>query len=998
MQISPASIHPLQNLSLSVEKKLLPCWKTYIYELFKRIQNGFYYCLSCVRMPKVCIPVAAKIQEKVCRAAAFLIPCKFRNQLPRDSAITVKKLDNGLTYYVRKNNYPFPQKAYLRLVVRVGMLNETSAERGIAHLIEHITQIETANFSKDKILNYLNSKGVHWARDNNAFTTPEETVYKVDIPLKDPETLEQCLIILSEVASKATLSDDIINNEREIVIDELSHSRGPWQRYSDSKYCIIYEDTPYAILKKRDEEIKNVKECPPQTVQAFYKRWYQPENMAVIAVGDFDSKKTGALIEKHFGKMPKSDFPPSMHNYQLKANPGTRFLCVSDPEITHSAVEILHQLPKIKYSNELQALRMSLAINIFKYIVNERLENLIEEEDSPFIEVRCSSDDLLPNHPSFKLQVIAKEGKIPQAFRQLLLEGKRIKSHGFLQSEFDRIKKSYLASIDHTIQEKNKISSSSFIEVCHSHFLEGTAIADIEKSLYIKKQLIEKLTLKDVNTLASYLIPETNRFISTAAPEKVGLENVKEDILKQEINFVAKENIKQLTDEYIDQPLMKTLPKPGKIESIKVYKKSNVTEYNLKNGMRVFFKPTNFKNNEISLKAYSIDGTRDAQINTLASAKFCNDFFEACGIGDFDNKTLAKVLHGKIFKFSTSVGNYMTTIKAASVLKDLETVFQLFHLMFTKPGYDRAAFNRALKYSEENFRNDLKNPSKVFSREITATTTNNHPEFKPLGFEDLKSIDYDTCKDFHQKKFSNSANFTVAIVGNIQTKKIKSLVERYFASLPKTGEKRAVFNYSPTLFPPGITRKIVRCGKETSGTSIINFPSPINDSLKERLLSIWCCEILEMRLTKVLRFDSGKTYSQSCKFSNTCMPGLNPNNASRALVVLTGDPKMHETLEKGLIEQIQDLQTNGPTEDEVKDFKTSMSKLYSEDMKVNSGWIDTILTSSIWNREQDNFDAHEKELELLTPEAAKEQFKKIFHIDNYAAFTLLPQIEEIATI
>lgn len=997
MQINQPSASLPQQFSNPVldPKKEQPSWKTSIYNLFHHIHHNLSHCISYLKMPKIFVAIPNKIQEKISLIASFLVPCKPLTKLPRDPALITKKLDNGLTYYVRKNNHPFPKKACLRLVVRVGMLNETTQEKGIAHLIEHIVQMETEHFPKDQIMTYLNSKGVHWARDNNAYTAPEETVYKLDIPLDDPEALEHCLFILSEVASKAVLSPSIINNEREIIVDELSQKRSAWTRYANAKHRITCEGSPYAHLVDRDKEIKSVRECPADVIQNFYKRWYQPENIAVIAVGDFDPKTTSSLIEKHFGKIPKSNDAPSVHHYPLKENPGSRFLCFSDPEIIYSVVEIFHQLPKLKYANEIEMQRMSLVIDMFKNILNDRMDNLAEEENSPFVETNCSQNDIIPDHPYFKLNAIAKEGQIPQAFRQLLLEIKRIKTHGFLQSEFDRLKKAYLAKFDHAIQEKGKITYKSFINLYHSHFIDHTVAADIDKMIHIKKQLLKKITLKDLNALASYLLPDSNRLISTAMPEKPGIELMTEDLLKKEITFAETENVKPLVDEFINTPLIKQLPKSEKIHSTKLHKRAKIIEYSLKNGMKVLFKPTKFKNDEVSLKAYSLNGTRNMPIKDLISAKFSNDFFDACGIGDFDNKTLNKVLNGKRVSFSTSVGNYTTTIKAASVLKDIETAFQLVHLMFTSPGYDSAAFNRALKNTEEIYRNQQNNPSKAFSKEIIKTITQNHPEFQPIDFEDLKSIDYETCKNFHRKKFSNPADFTVAIVGNIQTHKVKALVERYFASLPKTGEKQAIPNYSSVSFPPGITQKTVYAGKESHGTSLFTFPAPISDNLRERLLSTWCCDILEMRLTKVLRFQSGKTYSQSCTFANNSIPGLNPKTPSSAMISFTGDPAVQQTLKELLLEQIQDLQTNGPTEAEVNDYKKNISHEYSNGLKTNSTWIDIILSSSIWNRELDHFDAHEKALESLTPTEAKEHFKKIFNLDNYAVVTLFPKPDHI---
>lgn len=981
MQVGLSPVYQ-QNTHIQT-KNQQPRWKMQLPALWPS-------CLTTLRLPKVTVA----IPDKISTVASFLASCnplhKSQGKLPRDESVVRKTLDNGLTYYVRKNDYPYAKKAYLRLVINVGMLNEKPEEKGIAHLIEHIVQVETESFAKDEIMTYLSSKGVHWSKDNNAYTAPNETVYMLDIPLEDADTLEKCLSILSEVANKANLTNDIIDNEREIVIDEISQKRSAAIRYTAAKRRIICEGNPYETLVDREKEIKSVKECSPDIIRGFYKRWYQPENMAVIAVGDFDQKKTCDLIEKHFGKIPSLGHEPSKHNYHLKKNMGTRFLCFSDPEMVYSFVEVIHLLPRLKFSTEMEEQRMSLMIDMFEDIVNRRLDEVCEQSNTALVKAQCENGEILSGYPYFKFFAAAKEGQTPEACRELLLEIKRIKTHGFLQSEFDSVKRENLASIEHDIRQNGQTTSTAFVKKCHSHFINNAAMLDFDKIGSIEKRLLEKITLEDINALASHLLSETDRLVGTSMPEKPGLDVVTENDLKRQIAAVGQERVEPLKEEGVQMPLMKKLPKPGKIKQTKYHKNVNITEYILNNGMKVFFKPTKFKNDEVSIKACSVGGTRDAEISKIASAKFSNDFYDTCGIGDFDRKTLDKVLSGKTVVFKPYIGDYLTILDAASVPKDLETAFQLFNLMFTNPGYDAAAFQKAIKIDEEFLRNQDNNPNTAFVREIVAAKTQGHPAFKSLKFEDLKHVDYEACKSFHQHKFSNPANFTVAIVGNAEARKVKKLVERYFASLEKTGEKRTTFEYSPVPFPEGITRKNVYSGKESNRISLFNFPAPISDSLEERVLSNWCCDILELRLNKVLRFEKGKTYSQVCRFMHTTLPGLNPSNPSHSIVALTGDPENQQVLEKMLFEQIQDMQTNGPTADEVNDYRNHLSKVYAGSRQTNLHWIDNIIVSTLWNRKHDHFDSKMKQLEKLTSEQVKEQFKKIFHLDNYVVVNHLP--------
>ncbi len=976
-----------------------PGWKTVVFDFFKQLPNSGYQRLPSFKMPSIVVIPRQGLQTLGAQASSFtswLPSCKlFTNRassaLPQDLALKIKRLDNGLTYYVRNNHYPLPGKAYFHLVIRAGMLNETEREKGIAHLVEHIAQTETAHFSKHEITEYLHSKGVRWGRDANAHTAPQETVYKLAIPLDDPDTLEKAIFILSEVASKATLSDEIIENEREIVIDELKLRESVSLRYTKEKLRIASEGTPYATLIDRAKEIKSVKECPADTIRAFYKRWYQPENIALIAVGDFDPNQTSKLIEKYFGNIPTFKSPLSKYNYCIKEKRASRILCFSDPEMTKSKVEIHYQLPPLKYHGivDRKVVERNLTAFLFKTIFNQRLAECAEEEKFPFVRAACNLGETIPDWPSFELSAQAKEGQIPLAFKQLLLEIKRIKAFGFLQSEFDRAKKSLLAGYDHLILEKGKTSTNTFIGQYQSHFIHNQPLPDIDEMILLKREILGQINLDAVNAMTSYLLPN-HCLILTAEPKKTGLSPVTPEILKREISNAAKEKILPPTAEPLDQPLLKHPPIPEEIDITRFHKKINVTEYTLKNGLRVLVKPTTFENNRVVLKAYSPRGIRDAKLQELVSAKFSEDFFDACGIGDFDRKTLRKILQEKQITYGTSIHPYRTSIHATAVPKDLESIFQLSHLLFTNPGYDRTAFERALEKKKENLRNQRNDPDAIYHREYLAINTQNHPELKSLTLDDLKLIDYEVCKNFHRKLHLNPADFTIIITGAVQEQKLKQLIECYLATIPKIGKKDPRRDYPPVPLPPGITRKDVVTGK-TNSLSILTFPAPIRDTFKETCLSKWCCALLEWRLNKILRFEMGKTYMQRCSFIQEAR-GLNPGNPSQVRILLTGDPDMLQSLEIKALEQIRDLQINGPTDTEVSSLKKQLLQDHSNNMKTNTGWIEVIRTNCEWKSEQDDFDEIvDKKLKWLTPLAAKEHFKTIFPLNQYTVVTKIPK-------
>lgn len=911
--------------------------------------------------------------------------------LPIDPDLTIKRLENGLTYYVRPNAYPYPQKAALRLVVRTGYLNETEEERGYAHMVEHLAQIGTAHFAPYEIDRYLDSLGVGWGGDNNAYTSLKETVYMLEIPLDDPETLDKTLFILSEIAGKATLSDEMIEMERAVVIDELQQKRNKLQRYSKNLWQYLLDGTPYPKLRDKEYEIQSIKNCTPEGIRNFYKRWYQPQNMALIAVGDFDGQKTQSLIKKHFGKLSSSQSPATIPSLYPTRHKETRFSCFTDPEWTQSFVEIYFKLPFVKENGQvdLREIKRSLIQELAMDMINARLDEIEEMDAAPFLEAAASKQTVIHGCPNFRLAAQSQEGALPAAFKRLLCEIKRIQQYGFSESELQRAKQCMKTCLEHALQEKDK--ANILVESCKKHFLEQTPLPSRGALLKAKTRLSPTVSLREVNQWISSVFSEKDCFITTSAPEKQGLTNMTEADLKQIMVEAAGESVDPYAHATLGGPLLKELPAPGAIVERKRHEKANVTEYLLENGLRVFFKPTTFENDFFAIYAQAIHGIRELPLEEQLAAKFVDNFYRKCGLGDFDLASLKEVLTEKQLTFDTCFGSYLTDIGALSGKKDAETAFQAFHLLFTNSGTQMAAFERALKEAQETLRNRHLDPQALFADTILNTNTQNHPEKPSLRFEDLQQIDYETTKRLHAEAFSRPEDFSVVLVGNLEEQVVQGYIERYMASLPKGKEKRINPSYTPVWFPPGVTRKEVYAGKKSACTSLLTFPAPIPDTERAALFSEWSCHLVQTRLQEVLRKQMGKSYTPVCFFLEPPIPHLQEIDPSKALIRISCDPAHLKEVEEAMFQEISLLQQVGPSEQEIEDCKALMQLKQRKRLNTNTGWLNMLATAVLWNRELDPNDSFHHELDAFDAKAAQEQLRHLFPLHNYSIVTLYPE-------
>lgn len=933
-------------------------------------------------------------------AKKYLINCQSINpctELQADPALRFKRLENGFTYYVRQNDFPVPEKAYLSLIVRVGHLNETEEERGVAHLIEHIAQTETESYKKGEIKTYYDSKGVMWGNDNNATTSTHDTTYKITVPLSDPEILEKSIQILYEVAAKATLSNALIEGEKEIIIDELRLGRTVKSRYLTCLWPKLLEGTRFSEILNREKEIQNIRKCTPDLVRNFYKKWYQPQNMALTCVGDFDAQEVSDLIEKYFSPLKAAQVSYNMDTQQtLTPLNESKFICFSDPEVAVSQLEIFFRLPQtfLRHPMKTSELRTKIARLFFYDILENRLVEKAASHKASFTKASSSESMLVHGWPSLRIVANVNEGEILKAFKELLYEVNRIKKFGISENELHFSKEKFAIEED---EDQKELSSKELMAFYKSHFIYKAPMPSPPLLKHLKKHLIKRISLDEVNAISQEILQNKNCVVGTIEPQKDGFTPVTEGDLKKVMEEAKQEQMSPYVFQSIDRPLLESMPESGKIVQTRVYEKTDVTEFILQNGLKVFFKPTTFEGDRIKILGYSVRGERDVEPENRISAKFSENFFNECGLGTFSLHEIEKLLNGKNIALAIEIEKYLTTQNISCAKKDLETSFQLLHLMFMNQCLTKESYEIALAKEKEALRNRQNQPITILNDKLRELNTQNHPEYRAMKLEDLKEINFEVSKEFLTQLFSNPADYIFTVVGNIEESNLKEWIEKYLGSVPKKREKRARYDYSPVPFPSGIIRQQVEAGKETACMCVVTFPAPIEDDYYERIFSKFCCDLVQQRLIKILRLKLGQVYIPVCTFLNTPIPGLNPSTPSKSLVLFTCDKDNLQPLEKALISELQRLQEEGPDEQEINELKKVALNDYTESFNSNYGWLNAIVKASLWNRGIDQIGIPHDELDRINIETTKQHLKKIFPTHNYTLVSLVekPETKEV---
>ncbi|HMI54592.1 MAG TPA: pitrilysin family protein, partial [Gemmatimonadaceae bacterium] len=400
--------------------------------------------------------------------------------LPFDAAVTVGTLPNGIRYYIRENHRP-EKRAELRLVVNAGSVLEDEDQRGLAHMVEHMAFRGTKRFAKNQISSYLESVGMRYGPDINAFTSFDETVYMITIPTDTSAIVDKGFQILSEWAHSVAFDPDQIEKERPVVIEEWRLGQGAENRMQNKWFPVLFAGSRYA--ERIPIGLKSVLETyKPATLRKFYDTWYRPDLMAVVAVGDFDKKQIEAFIRRYLGAIPAATTPRARTLFPVPARDSTLVSVNSDREATRSVVRLLYKQPK-RSNTTAATYRQHLVEELFGSMFNDRFSEITQKPNPPFINAFAAQGELVRSAESFSLTAIVADNGILRGLNALLTEGERVKRYGFLQSELDRTKKDVQRGVEQAHAERDKTNSSVYADSYVSAFLQGEPSTSIQYDL-----------------------------------------------------------------------------------------------------------------------------------------------------------------------------------------------------------------------------------------------------------------------------------------------------------------------------------------------------------------------------------------------------------------------------------------------------------------------------------------------------------------------------------
>ena len=865
--------------------------------------------------------------------------------IPVDPDVRMGKLDNGLTYYVRHNDYP-EHRVNFYIAQRVGSIQEEESQRGLAHFLEHMAFNGSENFHGEGkgVIDYTRTLGVEFGRNLNAYTSTDETVYNInDVPSTRQSAIDSCLLILRDWSCGLLLEDEEIDKERGVIHEEWRLRTSAAQRILERNLETLFPGSKYG--KRMPIGLMSVVDgFKYNELRDYYHKWYRPDNQAIIVVGDVNVDYMEQKIKEWFSPIAVAANAAQVVREPVPDNDEMIVVSDKDKEQQYSIVQLMfkHDATLPEEKKTLDYMVEDYAMDMIASMFNSRLSEKAQDPDCPFIQAGCGNGSYIMtnNKEAFTFYALPKEGKVNEALQAIMTEVMRARQHGFTGTEFIRAREEYMSQLERQYNERNKISNERYGRSYAANYLEGEPIPSIEQEYQIMQQLAPNLPVDVMNMALPEIFPEgdKNMVVLVFNQEKEGAVYPTAESLKNAVVTARNTPVEAYVDNVKNEPLITKLPKPGTIKKETKNTKLGYDELTLSNGVKVILKKTDFKENEVRLYAESKGGSSLYDKKDWANTELFDAGMAMSGLGEFDNTELEKALAGKQASARLSLSTSYERLTGNSTVKDMETMFQLAYLNFTDIRKDEKAFNNLMTQLETVLKNKDLQPEAVFGDSVQVTLNKHNWRSMPFEAENLKDVNYDRILQIAKERTANAADFTFYVVGAFDNDSVRKYLCQYIATLPAKGKPENWKNVEER--PTGLTvNKFTRKMETPKANSRMYWYSTTAPySLENSILANVAGQVLEKAYLQKIREDAGAAYSPDAGGSVSMV-------GDQVFTSLIGavdmKPEMADLALKIMREEVVNM---GKSIDAatLQDIKEAMIKNFDTSAKENGHWVNVL--------------------------------------------------------
>ncbi|MBU3839269.1 MAG: insulinase family protein [Candidatus Phocaeicola faecigallinarum] len=921
-----------------------------------------------------CLPVAVRAQQ---------MP-----PVPVDKEVRIGKLDNGLTYYIRHNEYPKNQVDFY-IAQKVGSILEEDNQRGLAHFLEHMCFNGTKNFPGNSMIKWLESVGVKFGYNLNAYTSIDETVYRISsVPTERIGVQDSCLMILSDWADGLLLEGKEIDEERSVIHEEWRSQLPPNMRIMEKLLPEIYPDSRYGHrLPIGTMEV--VDNFPHQALRDYYEKWYRPDLQGIVVVGDIDVDRIEGKIKEMFSKIEKPVNPAERVYYPVSDNEKPIVAFGSDKEQSNYVAQIMFKYDALPDSlkGTMADVTTAYLLDMAQMMLQIRLNEQGQKADAPFALAETIHGEFLMSKTkqAFLLAMIPKGNSFDEGLKAVYREALRAKRGGFTATEYARCRTEYLSQLEKAYNNRNQQENKTLAESYVRNFIDKKPIPGIETEYQMMSMIVNQIPVEAVNQVFSQIVSDKNMVVLGMMPERDGESCPKDEDILALLSQVEAENIAPYVDNVKDEPLVSELPAAGKVVKENLLSDFGAKEWILSNGAKVVLKKTDFKADEIYMMAVAKGGTSVYGNDKAADLMFMPAVLEQHGLGNFTNSDLTKLMAGKQVSLKVAFEDYVRSLYGNTTPKDLKTYMEMIYMTFTGLTVTPDEFAAMQNLYKGLIQNQEQNPSFVFQKKVQEFLYTS-PNKQVFGVSDIEKANRDNILSIIHEQLANAADFTFVFSGNFDEAELKTLVEQYIASLPSVKGKKQELKYNSAVeIKSGSEEKDFTMKMEVpQGSAAVIISGKMPYSFKNRLMASMSAQIISTRLLNEVREKEGAVYSI---YTQGSQDRLSEVSVTYQTIFQVKPEKKDRALEI-IRSEFEKLTKETPAEelDKVKEF---MVKQYAENEHTNSYWCSMIAGNEL--KPAEVFAQAEKAILSVTPKELSEYVNKVMKQNNYRVLVMMPE-------
>jgi zinc protease len=909
---------------------------------------------------------------------------ELKDSLPKDPNTITGILPNGMRYYIRKNTKP-EHRAELRLAVNAGSTSENENQQGIAHFTEHMAFNGTESFKKSELVDYLESVGTKFGPHLNAYTSFDETVYMLQIPTDKEEILSKGLQILENWSHRLLFDSMEVQKERGVVVEEWRLGQGAEERMRRTYWPVLFTNSRYAErLPIGKKEI--IEGASLQTIKDFYNDWYRPELMAVIAVGDFDPLQMEKNIKDIFSKVPVKKSNRPVQAYPVPDTKELLIATATDKEARFARIQLLYKEP-FETNKTVEDYRKSLSEQLFTSMLNNRLSEITRQPQPPFIFAGTDFGSMVRNRYVYECTAVCREDAIDSAMVRLVNENERVRRFGFTTTEFERAKAEMLRGYEQSFNERDKNESRDYAREYVSNFLTAEPMPGIEYEYQIAKKFIPGIKLDEVNGFAKQWITDgKNAIVIITAPEKPSTKIPSKEQIASVIKDMQAAKLEQYVDKVDNAPLLSAELLSGSPITSTEMLGYGVQHWTLKNGISVYAKATEFKNDQVLFNSFGWGGWSLYPVKDFMSASYADEIIDESGFGNFSSTTLEKKLSGKVVGCSPYISELQQGFNGSCSTKDMETLFQLIYGYATSPRKDADAFASLIQKQKSILKNRSADPQSIFADTVSYIWSGYNERFKPKTENTLDEIALDRAIELYKERFANFNGASFVFVGNFNIDSLKSMTVKYLGSLP-SAQVNSSYKDLGMDPPKGKITKTVKKGQAPRSTVLLRWSMPFEYTRNNRNEMNALNKLVSIRLREVLREDKSGVYGVG--FNSN--PKHYPTSRLEQTISFSCNPDNADMLISAAKEVLDEVRKNGCDEKNLTKIKETFIRERESSMQENSFWL-SVISSTVQNKENiDELKTYNEWVNSLKGSDFISFASKYLKDENFAQFVLKPE-------